>query len=52
MRGQSLPLFEKPYYAVIFSSQKNSDDNGYNDMAIRMVELARQQKGFLGTEGL
>lgn len=45
-----VPLFEKPYYAVIFSSQKNADDEGYGEMAMKMAELARQQKGFLGVE--
>lgn len=40
-----------PYYAVIFSSQRNGqDDEGYAAMAQRMVELAQQQPGFLGLE--
>lgn len=39
-----------PYYAVIFSSVKNDDDAGYADMAEKMVELAKQQPGFLGME--
>ncbi|HEX7673582.1 MAG TPA: antibiotic biosynthesis monooxygenase [Bdellovibrio sp.] len=39
------------YYAVIFSSQRNSSDcAGYEQMAERMVELAKIQKGFLGME--
>lgn len=38
-------------YAVIFSSLRNSsDDSGYEKMADRMVELAKEQKGFLGIE--
>ena len=41
---------EPPYYAVIFSSTRTEGDNGYNDMAIRMEELAREQEGFLGIE--
>jgi len=39
-----------PYYAVIFSSIRTDDDNGYSKMANRMVELAKTQKGFLGIE--
>jgi heme-degrading monooxygenase HmoA len=41
---------EPPYYAVVFSSQRNPGDNGYNATADRMVELAAQQPGFLGVE--
>ena len=45
----SLP--KPPYYAVIFSSLRNAqDDAGYGAMAERMVELAQQQPGFLGVE--
>lgn len=43
-------LPEPPYYAVIFSSQRADGGNGYGHMAERMVELARQQPGFLGVE--
>lgn len=39
-----------PYYAVIFSSVRTEGDHGYEAMADRMVELARQQDGFLGVE--
>lgn len=39
-----------PYYAVIFSSLRTDGDNGYGEMAARMVELAQQQPGFLGYE--
>lgn len=39
-----------PYYAVIFSSEMNADDDGYHEMANTMVELAQQQVGFLGME--
>jgi heme-degrading monooxygenase HmoA len=41
---------EPPYYAVIFSSQRTEGDRGYGSMADKMVELASQQKGFLGVE--
>lgn len=39
-----------PYYAVIFTSTRTLGDNGYSEMASRMVELAEQQPGFLGVE--
>ncbi len=39
-----------PYFAVIFSSIRTEGDNGYGDMATRMVELASEQPGFLGVE--
>ena len=39
-----------PYYAVIFTSIKSEFDEGYDEMAIKMVELAKQQPGFLGVE--
>lgn len=39
-----------PYYAVIFTSIRTEEDNGYEEMAIKMVELASQQPGFLGIE--
>jgi len=41
-----------PYYAVIFSARRTSDDEGYDQMAERMVELAAQQAGFLGIESV
>lgn len=39
-----------PYYAVIFPSARTPGDNGYEEMANRMVELAKEQPGFLGIE--
>jgi len=39
-----------PYYAVIFSSRRTEGDNGYEQMAERMAELAARQPGFLGME--
>ncbi|HUE93732.1 antibiotic biosynthesis monooxygenase [Pseudomonas sp.] len=39
-----------PYYAVIFTSHRTDGDNGYGDMATKMVELAAQQPGYLGVE--
>ena len=37
-----------PYYAVIFSSLRTEGDHGYGEAATRMLELAREQPGFLG----
>ena len=39
-----------PYYAVIFTSHRTEGDNGYGEMAAKMVELASRQPGFLGIE--
>jgi heme-degrading monooxygenase HmoA len=39
-----------PYYAVIFTSLRTEGDNGYGEMAAKMVESASRQPGFLGVE--
>ena len=39
-----------PYYAVIFTSHRTNDGNGYSQMAMEMIELAEKQFGFLGVE--
>ncbi len=39
-----------PYYAVIFTSTRTDGDNDYSLAADRMLELAKQQQGFLGVE--
>ena len=41
-----------PYYAVVFTSQRTPGDDGYGAMAQRMVDLAREQPGFLGVESV
>lgn len=41
-----------PYYAVIFSSLKTNDTDGYNEMANKMEELVKNQVGFLGMESV
>jgi len=41
---------EPPYYAVIFTSSRTEDDNGYHAVAERMLALASTQPGFLGFE--
>jgi heme-degrading monooxygenase HmoA len=50
--SQFAKIPEPPYYAVIFSSLRTSDDNGYGEMSKRMVELASGQPGFLGFESV
>jgi heme-degrading monooxygenase HmoA len=48
-----LKAFPKPYFAVIFSSVRTSQDHdAYEIMAERMIELAKGQNGFLGVESL
>jgi len=39
-------------YAVIFTSIRTDGDNGYDEMADKMVELAKNQPGFLGIESV
>jgi heme-degrading monooxygenase HmoA len=41
-----------PYYAVIFTSLRTAEDQGYAETARRMLELARAQPGFLGVESM
>ena len=49
--SQPVDEFEPPYYAVIFSNRLDLEsDDGYGDMAERMVELAEGQQGFLGVD--
>lgn len=39
-----------PYYAVIFTTNRTTGDNDYDEMATKMVELAKLQPGFLGID--
>jgi heme-degrading monooxygenase HmoA len=39
-----------PYYAVVFTSKRTKEDQGYAQMSEKMLELASQQPGFLGAE--
>jgi heme-degrading monooxygenase HmoA len=39
-----------PYYMVVFTSLRTAENDGYDTMAARMVELAKEQPGFLGIE--
>lgn len=41
---------QPPYFAVIFTSIKTPRDEGYNEMAEKMIALAAKQEGFLGLE--
>ena len=43
---------QPPYYAVIFTSRRASEHEGYGEMADRMVKLASEQAGFLGIESV
>ncbi|EAZ96106.1 hypothetical protein FBBAL38_01765 [Flavobacteria bacterium BAL38] len=38
------------YYAVIFTSTRTEVEAGYAEMAIKMVELAKAQPGFIDME--
>ena len=39
-----------PYYAVIFTTLRTDIDEGYEETAARMEELAKEQPGYLGIE--
>lgn len=39
-----------PYYAVIFTSIKDGENDEYNAMTDKMFKLAQEQDGFLGME--
>lgn len=41
---------EPPYVAVIFTSLRTEDDNGYEVMSRRMNDLVGHQPGFLGVD--
>ena len=42
---------EPPYYAVVFTSRRNAQtDDGYDQTADRMFELAQSQPGYLGVD--
>jgi len=46
------PLFEPPYWVVVFSSQRTEGDHGYGAMAEEMERLVAQQPGYLGMESV
>ncbi len=39
-----------PYYTVIFTSERTTNDTGYKKMSDKMIELVKIQPGFLGIE--
>ncbi|MCS5489653.1 antibiotic biosynthesis monooxygenase family protein [Algoriphagus limi] len=41
-----------PYYAVIFTNYLTENQDGYHEMAEHMVELAKEQSGYLGHESV
>ncbi len=43
---------QPPDYVVIFTSKRTESDNGYKQMAEKMMELVSQQPGFLGAESV
>lgn len=46
------PPPQNNYYAVIFSSTKSDNLNGYEEMDEATMRLAQQQPGFLGYESV
>lgn len=43
---------QPPYYAVIFTSQRSTVDEAYEQTAQRMLELAALQDGFLHVDSV
>ena len=41
---------QKPYYAVIFTSNLTDNTQGYSEMAQKMKDLAKQQPGYVDFE--
>lgn len=41
-----------PYYAVIFSTLRTDVEEGYEETAVEMEALAKQQEGYLGIESV
>ena len=52
--SEPAPSFEPPYWAVIFTNQRNDDDRdeAYSLAAARMQELAADVPGYLGIESV
>ncbi len=44
------PVFDPPYYAVIFTTTQTEALDGYAETAERMEDLAKQQPGYLGID--
>lgn len=43
-------MSQLPYYAVIFTSTRTNNDNGYEVVAQQMLDLAFMQEGFIGVD--
>ncbi len=41
---------EPPYFAVIFTSKLKTNSESYNNTSNRMIELVKEQEGFLGVD--
>ncbi len=50
MEQSSIDTPKPPYYAVVFSAQTTGQTEGYEEMAMRMVDLVPGRPGFLGIE--
>lgn len=48
----SNPQIQEPYYAVIFTSLRKGEADGYNEMAEHMQKLSTQQEGYLGVQSV
>ncbi|MFI2431788.1 antibiotic biosynthesis monooxygenase family protein [Streptomyces sp. NPDC018693] len=42
--------YEPPYYAVVFTSLRTEEDDGYGETAERLGELVKEVPGFLGED--
>ena len=47
-----MPNPKRSIYAVIFTSKRTSDDEGYAEMAEYMLKSVRKQPGFLGVNSV
>ncbi len=52
MDNKPAESFSLPYFAVIFVSRRTIVDAQYDDMAQQMLQLAKQQPGFLGVDSV
>ncbi|GGN00785.1 hypothetical protein GCM10011609_44150 [Lentzea pudingi] len=50
MSDAPVEAFEPPYYAVVFTTVRTDDQNGYRETNTRMEELVREVPGYLGMD--
>jgi len=43
---------QPPYYAVIFTSLRTDNSEGYNEIGDKLDEIAKEYKGFLGMDSV